>query len=137
MTIAAKPTTAEELLAMEDSRRFELYNGELRTVSPANSRHANIGVQIASLLQQFVNPRLFLPNRRCLRLKYPQIPRKGMNHAYLGRSVLAIGSSSGSSFISSIMLTMRLRHSTWNSFTSCGEDNLFFFQLSDWSAISC
>jgi Uma2 family endonuclease len=58
MTIAAKPITAEALLAMgEDARRLELYDGELRTMSPANSRHGNIAVQIAFLLQQFVKPR--------------------------------------------------------------------------------
>src|SRR5947208_451295 len=59
MTIAAKLVTAEELLAMPDHKWLELYEGELRTVSPANARHGNIAVEIASLIRAFAKPRKF------------------------------------------------------------------------------
>ncbi|HUO08020.1 MAG TPA: Uma2 family endonuclease [Phycisphaerae bacterium] len=53
MTTALKLVTAEELLAI-GNRLLELYEGELRTVSPANFRHGQIAVQIALLLKQYV-----------------------------------------------------------------------------------
>jgi Uma2 family endonuclease len=56
MTISTKYTTAEELLALPDGKSFELYEGELRTVSPANFEHGSVAVQIAALLQQVVKP---------------------------------------------------------------------------------
>src|SRR6185437_967617 len=57
MTTTSRLVTAEELLAMSESKWLELYDGELRTVSPANARHGSIAVQIAMLLQMYVGPR--------------------------------------------------------------------------------
>ena len=58
MTAAVRNVTAEELLAMgAESRLLELYEGELRTGSPANIRHGDIAGQIGMILRQYVSPR--------------------------------------------------------------------------------
>jgi Uma2 family endonuclease len=57
MTTVTTRVTAEELLALPDPKSFELYDGELRTVSPANARHGDIASQIGMLLRQYVSPR--------------------------------------------------------------------------------
>jgi Uma2 family endonuclease len=57
MTTTIKPVTAEELLSMPNSKWLELYDGELKTVSPANMRHGNMAVRIAFLLESHVRPR--------------------------------------------------------------------------------
>lgn len=59
MTLTAKSITASKLLMLQSAAgaNFELYNGELRPVLPASSRHGEITAQIAFLLQQFVKPR--------------------------------------------------------------------------------
>jgi Uma2 family endonuclease len=57
MSLTTKTVTAEELLAMSDHKWLELYEGELKNVSPANARHGSVAVQIAALLQLFVKPR--------------------------------------------------------------------------------
>jgi Uma2 family endonuclease len=48
--------TAEELLALPTGmgRRYELVQGELKTMSPAGSRHGQIALRLGALLQQFV-----------------------------------------------------------------------------------
>jgi len=57
MTTTNKLVTAEELLGMAGSKYLELYDGELRTASPANMQHGSIAVQIAMLLQMYAGPR--------------------------------------------------------------------------------
>jgi Uma2 family endonuclease len=57
MTIAAKSVTAEDLLDMAGHKYRELFEGELRTVSPANARHGDIALQIGTLLKQYIKPR--------------------------------------------------------------------------------
>jgi Uma2 family endonuclease len=52
----ATVTTAEELLRLPTGMgmRYELVNGELKTMSPAGSKHGRIAAHIGSLLDQFV-----------------------------------------------------------------------------------
>jgi Uma2 family endonuclease len=58
MTLATRNLTAEDLLAMgAGSHLLELFEGELRTVSPANMRHGDIAGQIGMILRQYVSPR--------------------------------------------------------------------------------
>ena len=58
MTMIANAVTAEDLLAMGPKGRWlELYQGEVRAVSPANVRHGDIAGQIGMILRQYVSPR--------------------------------------------------------------------------------
>jgi Uma2 family endonuclease len=52
-----KTMTAEELAQLPTGMgtRYELAQGELKTISPAGSRHGRIALRIGSLLQQFVH----------------------------------------------------------------------------------
>jgi Uma2 family endonuclease len=57
MSVISKTVTAEELLAMSEHKWLELYEGELKNVSPANARHGDIASQIGMILRQFVTPK--------------------------------------------------------------------------------
>ena len=57
MTTASRFATAEELVAMPDNERRELYEGEVRAVPPANMRHGHVAVQISTHLTQYAKPR--------------------------------------------------------------------------------
>ena len=54
---AARPMTAEELLRLPTGmgERYELISGELKTMSPAGSRHGRIAMRIGSRLEQVVD----------------------------------------------------------------------------------
>jgi Uma2 family endonuclease len=56
MVAAEKLMTAEELLRLPTGmdKRYELVRGELKTMSPAGSRHGRIALRIGALLDQFV-----------------------------------------------------------------------------------
>ena len=56
MAAAEKTMTAEELLRLPTGmgKRYELAQGELKTMSPAGSKHGGITVRIGGLLDQFV-----------------------------------------------------------------------------------
>ena len=55
MRTEIQPTTAEELFRMpDDGLRHELVKGELRTRTPAGSKHSSIVIKLASLLLQHV-----------------------------------------------------------------------------------
>jgi Uma2 family endonuclease len=55
-TAASQTMTAEELLRLPAGMgaRYELIAGELKTMSPAGSRHGQIALQLGALLQLFV-----------------------------------------------------------------------------------
>lgn len=57
MSVITRTVTAEELLAMSEHKWLELYDGELKDVSPANARHGDIAGQIGMILRQYVSPR--------------------------------------------------------------------------------
>ncbi len=52
---AAKPITADELLAMGDIGRCELIYGELVMMSPAGFGHGEVAMRIGSFLREFVD----------------------------------------------------------------------------------
>jgi Uma2 family endonuclease len=56
MVAAEKLMTAEELMRLPTGmgKRYELVQGELKTMSPGGSRHGRISVRIGGLLDQFV-----------------------------------------------------------------------------------
>lgn len=55
MASIATYTTAEQLLAIpDDGRRYELVEGELRTMTPAGNEHGRIAAELCSLVSAFV-----------------------------------------------------------------------------------
>ncbi|HSB27424.1 MAG TPA: Uma2 family endonuclease [Pyrinomonadaceae bacterium] len=55
MSTSTKPMTAEELLQLPRGRfRYELINGELKTMSPSGHNHGRIVTRLSSPLAQFV-----------------------------------------------------------------------------------
>ena len=57
MTTASKPITAEELLRLPepaDGAHFELFRGELITMTPAGGRHGQTALAIGAVLRAFV-----------------------------------------------------------------------------------
>jgi len=55
MRTEIQPRTAEELFRMpDDGFRHELVKGELRTMTPAGSKHGSLVIKLASLLLQHV-----------------------------------------------------------------------------------
>jgi Uma2 family endonuclease len=54
MSTIARATTADELLENPPKQRCELVRGELRMMSPANSRHGWVVVQVTAPLAAFV-----------------------------------------------------------------------------------
>jgi Uma2 family endonuclease len=56
MRTEIQPRTAEELFRMpDDGFRHELVKGELRTMTPAGSKHGSLVIKLASLLLQHVD----------------------------------------------------------------------------------
>jgi Uma2 family endonuclease len=55
-TEATQLMTAEDLLQLPSGmgQRYELVEGDLKTMSPAGSRHGRIALRVGALLQQFV-----------------------------------------------------------------------------------
>jgi Uma2 family endonuclease len=57
MTVATKPITAEDLLAMGDIGRCELVRGEIVMMSPAGAEHGDVAGEVFRLIANYVKQR--------------------------------------------------------------------------------
>lgn len=57
MSVETKLMTADELLAMPDdgSRKYELLDGELMTMSPSGAKHSNLALRIGAHLMAYAD----------------------------------------------------------------------------------